>query len=77
MNEILNFDRAVLAEVVSRRWQEERPYFALNREARGSRLKGSWLRQPTNNALRVQWSRQSLAFQMQTVFARLALKNTA
>ena len=76
MNESLDFDHTVLAEVASRRWQEDRPYFALNREARGSQLEGSWLRQPTTSALRLQWSRQSLAFQMQTVISSLALQST-
>jgi hypothetical protein len=36
MNEALDFDHTVLAELISRRWQEDRPYFALNRIVRGA-----------------------------------------
>ena len=74
MNEILGFDHTALAELISRRWQEDRPYFTLNRKARGAWLEGSWRRQPANSALKLHWSRRSPALQMQTVFARMALQ---
>ena len=61
MNEIPDFDHTALAALISRRWQEDRPYFKLNRRARGAWLKGSWWRQPANSALKLHWSRRSLA----------------
>ena len=70
MNEILDFGHTALAELISRRWQEDRPYFTLNRKARGAWLEGSWCRPPANSALKLHWSRRSPALQMQTVFAR-------
>jgi hypothetical protein len=74
MNEILDFDHTALAELISRRWQEDRPYFTLNRRARGAWLEGSWWRQPANSALKLHWSRRAGALQMQTVFARMSLQ---
>ena len=74
MNEILGFDHTALAELISRRWQEDRPYFTLNRKARGAWLEGSWCRQPANSGLKVHWSRRSPALQTKTVFARMALQ---
>jgi len=56
MNEILDFDHTALAELISRRWQEDRPYFTLNRKARGAWLEGSWRWQPANSALKLHWS---------------------
>src|ERR1700730_14890446 len=53
-----NFDHTVLAEVISSRWREDRPFFTLNREARGARLDASWLQQPANSALELHWSRR-------------------
>ena len=76
MNKILDFDHTALAELISRRWQEDKPYFTLNRKARGAWLEGSWSPQPANRALKLRWSRRSAALQMQTVFARTAPKKT-
>ena len=59
MNEILDFDHAGAAELISRRWQEDRPYFMLNGRARGAWLEGSWRWQPADNALRLHWSRRT------------------
>lgn len=73
MNEILDFGHTALAELISRRWQEDRPYFTLNK-ARGACLEGSCWRQPANSTLKLHWSRRSPALQMQTVFARMALQ---
>ena len=70
MNEILDFNHTALAALISRRWQEDRPYFTLNRTACGAWLEGSWGRQPANSALKLHWSRRAGALQMQTVFAR-------
>ena len=38
-------DPTVLAELVSRRWNEARPYYTLNRTARGVWLDALWRRQ--------------------------------
>jgi hypothetical protein len=76
MNEILDVDHTGAAELISRRWQEDRPYFMLNGRARGAWLEGSWRWQPADNALRLHWSRRSPALPMQTGFARMALQET-
>jgi hypothetical protein len=70
MNAILDFDHIALAELISRRWQEDRPYLTLNRTAWVACVEGSWGRQPANSALKLHWSRRAGALQMQTVFAR-------
>jgi hypothetical protein len=72
MNELQGFDHTALAALISRRWQEDRPYFTLNRKARGAWLEGSLWRQPANSALKLHWSRRSPALQMQIVLARMA-----
>jgi|HubBroStandDraft_1064217.scaffolds.fasta_scaffold173278_2 hypothetical protein len=54
-----NFDHTVLAEVISRRWREDRLFFTLNRGAHGARLEASWLQQPANSALELHWSRRA------------------
>jgi hypothetical protein len=76
MSEILDFAHTALAELISRRWQEDRPYFTLNGIARGAWLEGSWRWQPANNALKLHWSRRSPALPMQTGFTRMALQET-
>jgi hypothetical protein len=53
-----NFGHTVLAEAISSRWREDRPFFTLNTEARGARLQASWLQQPANSALELHWSRR-------------------
>jgi len=74
MNGRRDFDHTVPAELISRRWQEEQPYFTLNRKARGAWLEGFWSPQPANAALKLRWSRRSAALRMQTVFARITLR---
>jgi hypothetical protein len=74
MNEIADFDHVALAELVSRRWQEDRSYFTLDRSARGAWLEGSCWQQSGNSALKLHWSRRSPTLQMQTVFALMALQ---
>jgi hypothetical protein len=74
MNQILDFDHTAVAELISRRWQEVRPYFTLDRKARGTWLEGSWWRQPGNSAMNLHWSRRSPVLRTQTDFARMALK---
>jgi hypothetical protein len=74
MNKTVDFDHTALADLISRRWQEDKPYFTLNRKAPGTWLEGSWWRQPANSALKLRWSRWSAALQMPAVFARTALQ---
>jgi hypothetical protein len=74
MNEILDFDHTVLAELVSRRWQADKLHFKLNRKDCGAWLEGEWWRQPANSALKLRWSRRSATPQMHIVFARIALQ---
>jgi hypothetical protein len=74
MNKIVDFDHTALAELISRRWREDKPYFTLKRIAPGAWLEGSWWRQPANSALKLRWSRWSAALQMQAAFARTALQ---
>ena len=37
-----HFDHTALAEVISRRWREDRPFFTLDGETWGARLEASW-----------------------------------
>ena len=59
MNEILDFDHTALAELTSRRWQEDRPYFMLINTARLAWLEASWRRQPGRSAMELHWSRRA------------------
>ena len=77
MNEILDVDHTAAAALISRRWQEDRPYFTLNGKARGAWLEGSWRWHPADNALKLRWSRRSPALPMQTGFTSTALQETA
>ena len=74
MNKTVDLDHTALAELISRRWQEDKPYFTLNRKAPGAWLEGSWSPQPANSAPKLRWSRRSAALQMQAVFARTVLQ---
>ena len=78
MNATPDIDHTALAELMSRRWQKERAYFTLNREARGAWAEGSWWwREPGDTALKLHWSRRSPALKMQTVFARAVVPKEA
>ena len=72
MNDALDFDHTALAELISRRWREDKPYFTLKRLAPGAWLGGSWSPQPANSTLKLCWSRRSAA--LQAVFAGTALQ---
>ncbi len=74
MNKTVDFDHTALAELISRHWQEDKPYFTLNKKAPGAWLKGSWRRQPANSAQKLRWSRRSPTLQTQIVFARMPLQ---
>jgi hypothetical protein len=51
-----DFDHSVLAELITRRWKQDRPYFTLNERAPGAWLEASWRRQPGRSALQLHWS---------------------
>ena len=74
MNKSVDFDHTALAELISRRWREDKPYFTLKRIAPGAWLEGSWWRQPANSAQKLRWARRSPSFQMRVVFARMPLQ---
>ena len=55
----LRFDHTVLAQLIARRWKQERPYFTLNERPRGAWLQASWERQPGRTALELRWFRRA------------------
>ena len=74
MNKTVDFDHTAPAELISRRWQEDKPYFTLKRIAPGAWLEASWRGQPTNSAQKLRRARWSPALRMRTVFARMPLQ---
>jgi hypothetical protein len=74
MNEILDFYHNAAAELIARRWREDRPYFTLTGKARGAWLEGSRSLQSENGALTLHWARRSHAIPMQIRFPRMALQ---
>jgi hypothetical protein len=46
---------STVAQLLARRWQEGRSYFALAQNPRGARLHSSWLRQVTDAGLDPRW----------------------
>jgi len=55
----LQFDHTVLAELIARRWKQDRPYFTLNKRACGAWLQASRWRQSGRSALGLHWSRRA------------------
>jgi hypothetical protein len=55
----LQFDHTVLAELIARRWKQDRRYFTLNERACGAWLQASRWPQPGRSALGLHWSRHS------------------
>jgi hypothetical protein len=55
----LHFDHSVLAELITRRWKQDRPHFTLNKGTRGAWLEASWWRPPGRSALELHWSRRA------------------
>ena len=53
-----DFDRSVLAELIARRWKQDRAYFTPSKRAPGAWLMASWWRQPGRSALELPWSRR-------------------
>ena len=58
-NRHADFDHTVLAELITRRWKQDRPHFTLNETSRGAWLEASWRRQPGRSALKLHWSRHA------------------
>jgi hypothetical protein len=46
-----------VAELLARRWNEDRPYFILDEDARGVRLQARWLRGRGPGGLEQHWYR--------------------
>jgi hypothetical protein len=60
VNRHAEFDHSALAELIARRWKQDRSYFTLNEKSRGAPLKASWWRQPGRSALELHWSHRAL-----------------
>jgi hypothetical protein len=55
----LHIDHTVLAELIARRWKQDRPYFTLNKKACGAWLQASRWRPPGRSALEMHGSRRA------------------
>ena len=58
VNRHADFDHSVLAELIARRWKQDRSYFT-RRKPRGARLQASWWRQPGRSAMELHWSHRA------------------
>ena len=56
VNRHADFDHSVLAELIARRWKQDRSYFTLNERSRRAQLEASWWRQPGRSAMGLHWS---------------------
>jgi len=52
-----HFDHTILAEVISRRWREDRPFFPPGTTTRVPRLEASWWREPLEDLSYTDWKR--------------------
>ena len=59
VNRHADFDQSVLAELIARRWKQDRSYFTLNERSRGAQLEASWWRQPGRSAMELHWSHRA------------------
>ena len=59
VNRHADFDHSVLAELIARRWKQDRSYFTLNERSRGAQLEASWWRQPGRSAMELHWSHRA------------------
>jgi hypothetical protein len=51
-------DHTVSAELIWRRWEQDRPDDTLNERTREVRLEASWGRRPGDSALELNWARR-------------------
>lgn len=61
MNDPLNLDHTLLGELIARCWQEDPPYYTLNRSVGGGWLEPSWMRRAAHSGLELHWSRRAAA----------------
>ena len=59
MNDPLNFDHTVLGQLIAQRWQQDPPYYTLNRNVRGGWLEPSWMQRAGHSALELHWTRRT------------------
>jgi len=52
VNRHADFDHSVLAELIARRWNQDR---SLNERSRGAQLEAPWWRQPADSAMELHW----------------------
>ena len=50
-------DHNVIADLLARRWQENRRYLSLHERSRAPRLRAQWHRMPGYTALVLHWTR--------------------
>ena len=55
----VDLNHSVLAELTTRSWEQDRPYFTLNQGVRGAWLEASWWRPSGRSALESHWSRRA------------------
>jgi hypothetical protein len=54
-----HIDHTLLAELIARRWKQNRPHFTLNERSRGAWLQASWWRPPGRRVMELHWSRRA------------------
>ena len=59
MNDPLNFDHTVLAELIAQRWQEDPAYYTLNRNAHRGWLEALWMRRAGHSGVELHWTRRA------------------
>jgi len=57
MNDNGQLGSTAVAELLAKRWTEDRPFFTINESPRGSALHAWWLRRPGSAGLKQPWSR--------------------
>jgi hypothetical protein len=58
-SEQLNFDPTALGELIARRWQEDPPYYASQRNVRGPWLEPCWTHRAGRSVLELHWIRRA------------------
>jgi hypothetical protein len=57
MKDRLNFDHAVIGELIARRWQEDPAYYTLSRNTDGGWLEPLWTRRADPSGVELHWTR--------------------
>ncbi|HVO46426.1 MAG TPA: hypothetical protein VMT29_08825 [Steroidobacteraceae bacterium] len=59
MNEPLRFDPTFLAEVIARRWQQDRGFYSLNTHADQGWFEGLWPQRADHSGVEIHWIRRA------------------